>query len=50
MDLNSELSALQTTNEFQKRHIGPSNIEQLDMLKELGFQNLEEGRCELLIV
>ncbi len=42
MDLNTPLSSLQTANEFQKRHIGPSDIEQTEMLKELGFNNLDE--------
>ncbi len=42
MDLNTPFSALQTSNEFQKRHIGPSADEQTAMLKELGFENLEE--------
>jgi glycine dehydrogenase len=42
MDLNSPLSTLQTHNEFQKRHIGPSEADQTAMLKELGFQNFEE--------
>jgi glycine dehydrogenase len=42
MDLNTELSSLQTNNEFQKRHIGPSASEEAEMLKELGFTSLEE--------
>jgi len=42
MNLNSPLSSLQTHSEFQKRHIGPSESEQLQMLNELGFQNFEE--------
>lgn len=42
MNLNTSLSQLQTTNEFTGRHIGPSSAEQQEMLKDLGFANLDE--------
>ncbi|MFN3454454.1 MAG: aminomethyl-transferring glycine dehydrogenase [Pseudobdellovibrio sp.] len=42
LDLNTNLSSLQTNNEFTKRHIGPSESDQKAMLKELGFNNFEE--------
>lgn len=42
MNLNSNLSSLSPQNEFTGRHIGPSVDEQNQMLKELGFQNMEE--------
>ena len=42
MDLNSNLSSLSPQNEFTGRHIGPSVDEQNEMLKYLGFQNMEE--------
>ena len=36
------LSLLNQETEFQNRHIGPSDQEQKEMLKSLGFSNLEE--------
>ena len=42
LDLNSQLSTLQTQNEFERRHIGPSESDKKEMLKELGFQSFEE--------
>ena len=42
MNLNSNLLSLSPQNEFTGRHIGPSLSEQNEMLKYLGFQNMEE--------
>lgn len=42
MDLNSSLNQLSTQNEFQRRHVGPSEFEKQAMLKELGFATSDE--------
>lgn len=35
-------SLFETQNEYSRRHIGPSDFETQEMLKQLGFSNLEE--------
>ena len=40
--LSLNLSELSNKNEFTQRHIGPSETEQSEMLKELGFSNLDD--------
>ena len=42
MDQNLSLQSFSTEQEFTRRHIGPSPAEQQEMLKYLGFQNLQE--------
>lgn len=42
MDLNSSLNQLSSQNDFQRRHVGPSNAEKQAMLKELGFSTTDE--------
>ena len=42
MDTKTSLQALSTQNEFIRRHIGPSEENKADMLRELGFTNSEE--------
>lgn len=36
------MSLFNTQNEFARRHIGPNETEQKEMLKELGFSNFED--------
>lgn len=38
----STLQQLSTQNEFQRRHVGPSESEKQEMLKSLGFTNVDE--------
>lgn len=42
MDLNSSLTQLSSQNDFQRRHVGPSETEKKEMLKELGFSTADE--------
>jgi len=42
MDLNSSLNQLSSQNDFQRRHVGPSETEKQAMLKELGFSTSDE--------
>lgn len=42
MDLNSSLNQLSSQNDFQRRHVGPSETEKQAMLKELGFSTTDE--------
>ena len=37
-----------TSNEFQERHLGPSDSEIQLMLKELGFSNLDEMAAKVI--
>ncbi len=39
---SSPVSFLSTQNEFQRRHIGPSEIDKKEMLKTLGFNHIDE--------
>lgn len=41
-------SALKTEHEFTARHVGPSDAEVGEMLKELGFSNLEEMASKIV--
>ena len=42
MSLNASLKELSSQNDFQRRHVGPSESEKNLMLKELGFTNTDE--------
>ena len=42
MDTNPTLTQLSSQNEFQRRHVGPSEADKQAMLKELGFTNTDE--------
>jgi len=42
MDFNSSLNQLSSQNDFQRRHVGPSETEKQSMLKELGFSTTDE--------
>jgi len=40
--MSQTLQQLSSQNEFQRRHIGPSETEKQEMLKALGFSNVDE--------
>lgn len=42
MDFNSSLNQLSSQNDFQRRHVGPSDTEKQAMLKALGFSTTDE--------
>lgn len=44
----NSMNAFDTHSEFQSRHIGPNDIEIQDMLKELGFSDLEEMAAKVI--
>ncbi len=45
---NSSVSFFSTSSEFQSRHIGPRDKDIQSMLKELGFDNLEEMATKVI--
>lgn len=48
MTSSQGLERFQTNNEFQARHIGPSENEVKEMLRYLGFQSLEELAAKVI--
>lgn len=42
MDFSTDLSLLSPQQDFQKRHIGPNEVEQNEMLRTLGFSTFED--------
>ena len=42
MDFSNDLSSLSPQQDFQKRHIGPSEKQQKEMLNSLGFSSFED--------